>query len=215
MVVDYFNFEPLDNSEFYLDTSQSKYKNLEAVLDDDSSYFKDQKKVLKALLHEPTALQVITKENALSEPTVPFIDACRLSTRECAKTANGLCKKIHFQSIIRNNTDVSLGDCSYLNTCFKGKNCRYVHYQISIPDFAKVVHLKTVPKSIVSLYERVSIIGVSAYHCCKLTGFNIIRIFLRNGSTMTLKNSTSICLVILLLFLRTVSVTLLEIVIMN
>lgn len=209
MVVDYFNFEPLD-SKIDLDTTQSEYKGLDAVLSDDSSYFKDQKKVLKDLLHEPTSLQLITKENILSEPAVPFIDACRLSTRECAKSNNGPCKKIHFQSIIRNNTDVSLGDCSYLNTCFKGKNCRYVHYQISIPDYTNAVNMKPISKPIVSLDEPVSRIGVSSCYCCKLIGFNIIRIFLRNGSTTILKNLTLICLVILLLFLQTVSVTLLD-----
>lgn len=163
MIVDYLNFDPLyNNNKLVFEPTQTKYTSLKAALADDSSYLKDERKALRKLLIEPTSLQIISKENALSEPMVPFIDTCRLSTRECSKTTSGLCNKIHFQAIIRNNTDVSLGDCSYLNTCFKGKNCRYVHYQISVPDIAKVPKLKTtIPHPMVELGESVSRTTVS------------------------------------------------------
>ncbi|CAI5756709.1 unnamed protein product [Candida verbasci] len=38
------------------------------------------------------------------------------------------CEKIHFLPIINNHTDLTLGDCSYLDTCHKMRNCRYLHY---------------------------------------------------------------------------------------
>lgn len=37
-------------------------------------------------------------------------------------------KRIHHLPIINSNTDESLGDCSYLDTCHKMKSCRYLHY---------------------------------------------------------------------------------------
>lgn len=46
---------------------------------------------------------------------------------ECIRT------KIHFLPLITNYTDVNLGNCSYLDTCHKLKNCRYVHYFTMCP----------------------------------------------------------------------------------
>lgn len=36
--------------------------------------------------------------------------------------------KIHFLPLVTAVTDVSLGNCSYLDTCHKLKSCRYLHY---------------------------------------------------------------------------------------
>lgn len=36
--------------------------------------------------------------------------------------------KVHFLPIFNANTDMYLGDCSYLDTCHKLKSCRYLHY---------------------------------------------------------------------------------------
>lgn len=35
--------------------------------------------------------------------------------------------------IINKHTDESLGDCSFLNTCFHMDTCKYVHYEIDSP----------------------------------------------------------------------------------
>ncbi|ETN66281.1 n6-adenosine-methyltransferase ime4 [Anopheles darlingi] len=40
------------------------------------------------------------------------------------------CNKLHFKKIIQNHTDETLGDCSFLNTCFHMDTCKYVHYQV-------------------------------------------------------------------------------------
>ena len=40
------------------------------------------------------------------------------------------CDKLHFKRIIQKHTDESLGDCSFLNTCFRMESCKYVHYQV-------------------------------------------------------------------------------------
>lgn len=48
----------------------------------------------------------------------------------CVKT------KIHFLPLLTNNTDLYLGNCSYLDTCHKLKNCRYLHYYTLNPSQA-------------------------------------------------------------------------------
>ncbi|CCE72755.1 Piso0_000349 [Millerozyma farinosa CBS 7064] len=46
-------------------------------------------------------------------------------------------QKIHFLPIFNQNTDLSLGDCSYLDTCHKMRACRYLHYFTLQPCAAK------------------------------------------------------------------------------
>ena len=36
------------------------------------------------------------------------------------------CHRLHFRKIIQSHTDESLGDCSFLNTCFHMETCKYV-----------------------------------------------------------------------------------------
>lgn len=38
-----------------------------------------------------------------------------------------------YSRIINKHTDESLGDCSFLNTCFHMDTCKYVHYEIDSP----------------------------------------------------------------------------------
>lgn len=42
------------------------------------------------------------------------------------------CSKLHFKKIIQGHTDESLGDCSFLNTCFHMDTCKYVCYFYSV-----------------------------------------------------------------------------------
>ncbi|XP_036342182.1 N6-adenosine-methyltransferase MT-A70-like protein [Rhagoletis pomonella] len=56
------------------------------------------------------------------------------------------CTKLHFKKIIQSHTDESLGDCSFLNTCFHMATCKYVHYEVdTIPNINtnKPVDVKT------------------------------------------------------------------------
>lgn len=59
---------------------------------------------------------------------------------ECAKVKHSgnsgaaqQCKKLHFKKIIQQHTDETLGDCSFLNTCFHMDTCKYVHYEVDGP----------------------------------------------------------------------------------
>ncbi|CUM63786.1 uncharacterized protein PRCAT00001370001 [Priceomyces carsonii] len=48
-----------------------------------------------------------------------------LMSREIFKCSQ---TKVHYLPVLNNNTDMNLGDCSYLDTCHKMKACRYLHY---------------------------------------------------------------------------------------
>uniref|UniRef100_A0A1A9VX56 mRNA m(6)A methyltransferase n=1 Tax=Glossina austeni TaxID=7395 RepID=A0A1A9VX56_GLOAU len=43
---------------------------------------------------------------------------------------NEINNQMHFKKIIQSHTDKSLGDCSFLNTCFHMATCKYVHYEV-------------------------------------------------------------------------------------
>lgn len=62
---------------------------------------------------------------------------CRLHQEKAKKLRNDVVKcherKMHFIPIIQSQTDVKLGDCSYLDTCHKMASCRYVHYGQLMP----------------------------------------------------------------------------------
>lgn len=150
-VLEYLDLQPLqpmqESLSFKIDerelpgkqgkNSISELEKLLVEAMDDTSMGRTKEEELKYLLESPTSMDLLAREYALAQEPVPYTGACPLSTKECAKLRTKACHKIHFQSVIRSNTDVSLGDCSYLNTCFKGKNCRYVHYHISLPEAGK------------------------------------------------------------------------------
>lgn len=47
---------------------------------------------------------------------------------------NCILTKIHFVPNLKPQTDLNLGDCSYLDTCHKLNSCRYLHYLQYIPE---------------------------------------------------------------------------------
>lgn len=54
--------------------------------------------------------------------------------------------KVHFVPIIHKQTDTSLGDCSYLDTCHKLSQCRYIHYYTLNPPPKKPEELDKLPR---------------------------------------------------------------------
>lgn len=52
------------------------------------------------------------------------------NSAESIKESKLLCNRLHFKKIIQSHTDVVLGDCSFLNSCYHIKTCKYVHYQV-------------------------------------------------------------------------------------
>jgi hypothetical protein len=67
-------------------------------------------------------------------PSRPYIPICRYGTRSaCPSSSTTGCTEVHFERALRPHTEVSLGDCSYLNTCHRMESCRYVHWVLEDP----------------------------------------------------------------------------------
>lgn len=91
---------------------------------------------LNSLLnYQSSGLKLYKEKLRQITPKTPFIEVCNnpqhqqynKSFESCYKT------KIHYIPITNSQTDHSLGDCSYLDTCHKMASCRYVHYSKHIP----------------------------------------------------------------------------------
>jgi len=52
---------------------------------------------------------------------------CSHGTRaDCRQIQTHLCDKVHFRRLVHQHTDVNLGDCSFLNTCFHMDTCKVI-----------------------------------------------------------------------------------------
>ncbi|XP_014271709.1 N6-adenosine-methyltransferase MT-A70-like protein isoform X1 [Halyomorpha halys] len=113
---------------------EKKTTDIMSLLSMPSIREKETKKVgeeILDLLSKPTA-----KERSLAERFrsngAQVMEFCPHGTRaECSRENRGTaCGKLHFKKIIQKHTDESLGDCSFLNTCFHMDSCKYVHYEV-------------------------------------------------------------------------------------
>ncbi|NXD60447.1 MTA70 methyltransferase, partial [Corvus moneduloides] len=85
------------------------------------------------LLNTTTAKEQSIVEKFRSRGRAQVQEFCDHGTKEECVKASGAerpCRKLHFRRIINKHTDESLGDCSFLNTCFHMDTCKYVHYEI-------------------------------------------------------------------------------------
>lgn len=98
------------------------------------------------LLNIKSAKEQLIVEKFKSQGGANVQEFCEHGTREeCKKNRNSgdICKKVHFRKIIQKHTDESLGDCSFLNTCFHMDTCKYVHYEVDYTGVAKDKDKKT------------------------------------------------------------------------
>jgi len=92
---------------------------------------------IMALLAQPTAREKSLLDTFKSRSGGSVKEFCQHSTKaECLKLNGGqnVCRKLHFVKILQPHTDESLGDCSFLNTCFHMDTCKYVHYEVDEDD---------------------------------------------------------------------------------
>ncbi|XP_041375648.1 N6-adenosine-methyltransferase subunit METTL3-like [Gigantopelta aegis] len=121
--------------------------SIESLLSMQSAKEKEEKKMneeILQLLSKPTAKEQYLVDKFRSRGGAQLKEFCQYGTRdECLKYVekDGACKKLHFRKIIRKHTDESLGDCSFLNTCFHMDTCKYVHYEIDFPTAKKEMAL--------------------------------------------------------------------------
>jgi len=94
---------------------------------------KESKKVgeqILDLLSKQTSKEKSLAERFRSQGGAQVMEFCPHGTRiDCVKLNGGpgfaeKCKKLHFKKIIQSHTDESLGDCSFLNTCFHMDTCK-------------------------------------------------------------------------------------------
>ncbi|NWR40666.1 MTA70 methyltransferase, partial [Tachuris rubrigastra] len=80
------------------------------------------------LLNTTTAKEQSIVEKFRSRGRAQVQEFCDHGTKEECMKASGAerpCRKLHFRRIINKHTDESLGDCSFLNTCFHMDTCKY------------------------------------------------------------------------------------------
>ncbi|XP_023013922.2 methyltransferase like 3 [Leptinotarsa decemlineata] len=83
------------------------------------------------LLSKPTAKERSLTERFKSQGGKQLMEFCPHGTKlDCERNGISECKKLHFKKILQKHTDESLGDCSFLNTCFHMDSCKYVHYEV-------------------------------------------------------------------------------------
>jgi mRNA (2'-O-methyladenosine-N6-)-methyltransferase len=97
-----------------------------------SSHLTDAQSVMDT--HSATYLAVLQKMQS-KYLMRPF---CSHGTKnECVKKSKGAsCESVHFRPIIKQHTDLNLGDCSYLDTCRHMEICKFVHYAIEEENLA-------------------------------------------------------------------------------
>ncbi|KAJ3280494.1 N6-adenosine-methyltransferase subunit mettl3 [Borealophlyctis nickersoniae] len=61
---------------------------------------------------------------------VQFREYCEYGLRPDCRRHRPACTKLHFKRIHKPQTEIELGDCSYLNTCHRMDHCKYVHYEL-------------------------------------------------------------------------------------
>lgn len=114
------------------EVAKAEEDSVESLLS--STTFKEQEskemgKEIFDLLSVPTVKeQTLAEKFKSKEGTVR--EFCSRGTREECSKVKPSCDKLHFKRIIKEHTDESLGDCSFLNTCFHMDTCKYVHYQV-------------------------------------------------------------------------------------
>lgn len=110
--------------------------DIESLLSLSSTRERESKKLgeeLLELLSKPTAKERNLLERFRSADGYQVQEFCPKGTKgECQRhnKGAGICDKLHFKKIIAKHTEESLGDCSFLNTCFHMDSCKYVHYEV-------------------------------------------------------------------------------------
>jgi len=150
----------------------AKNDDVMSLLSLPSAREKENKKVgeeILDLLSKPTAKERSLAERFRSQGGAQVQEFCTHGTKdECRKAWTSsadeeeerpeawACHRLHFRKIIQPHTDETLGDCSFLNTCFHMETCKYVHYEVDsiaakvdgVPASASSVVAATADKSL-------------------------------------------------------------------
>ncbi|GFR47571.1 hypothetical protein Agub_g9297, partial [Astrephomene gubernaculifera] len=84
------------------------------------------------ILARPTARESARVEQFRTAGGSAIREHCPHLTKDDCRRINGAplaCPRLHFFRVVQPHTDVSLGNCSYLDTCRNMRTCKYVHYR--------------------------------------------------------------------------------------
>ncbi|ANQ06071.1 Uncharacterized protein PCOAH_00002540 [Plasmodium coatneyi] len=117
---------------------------------------KQEKTNILSIIEAPTVIEEMRiKKFQKKDDSVKIIcphltkKACQKNNKDCNKE----CNKVHFKKIISEHTDVSLGDCSYLDTCRHIETCKFVHYAVDKDDQVVGSHQECVTEKKVDIFS--------------------------------------------------------------
>ncbi|EUD65359.1 mRNA (2'-O-methyladenosine-N6-)-methyltransferase [Plasmodium inui San Antonio 1] len=117
-------------------SGSNKISYLENLLNEPTAKekkIKQEKTNILSIIEAPTVIEEMRiKKFQKKDDFVKII--CPYLTKKACQKHNKECNKVHFKKIISEHTDVSLGDCSYLDTCRHIETCKFVHYAVDKDD---------------------------------------------------------------------------------
>ena len=134
--------ERLEPTTTVITSPQTKTDDLSDLLSRQSAKEREersQQDEIFNLLSRPTARERSLLNTFKSADGGRVKEFCQHSTKgECCRVHRSRqpCEKLHFVKILQAHTDESLGDCSFLNTCFHMDTCKYIHYEVDKADVA-------------------------------------------------------------------------------
>ncbi|GIL75379.1 hypothetical protein Vretifemale_5185 [Volvox reticuliferus] len=114
------------------------------------------------ILAKPTARESARVQHFRTAGGPAIREHCPHLTKDECRRVNGTpvaCHRLHFFRVVQPHTDISLGNCSYLDTCRNMRTCKYVHYrpdpEPDVPGMgAEIARLRaSVPKYLQALQE--------------------------------------------------------------
>jgi mRNA (2'-O-methyladenosine-N6-)-methyltransferase len=159
------------------DVSKSDHA-IESLLSQQSAKERENKKLseeIQQLLRKSTAKEQSLAEKFRSQGGAQVKEFCTFGTKEECNRSNDtqICDKLHFNKIINKHTDESLGDCSFLNTCFHMDTCKYVHYEIDYSQDHSKVKLDTSSITKLNVTESSTTLFPAQWVQCDLRNFNM------------------------------------------
>ena len=153
--------------------------NVESLLLLESTRERESKKMgeeLLELLSKPTVKERSLVERFRSVGGGQVQEFCAHGTKdECIKQSSLQlpCERLHFKKIIQKHTDETLGDCSFLSTCFHMDSCKYVHYKVDYSTVKSKAVTQATRKEVLTTQRFKSVLYPPQWLQCDLRFFDM------------------------------------------
>uniref|UniRef100_A0A8C9HEF2 mRNA (N6-adenosine)-methyltransferase n=1 Tax=Piliocolobus tephrosceles TaxID=591936 RepID=A0A8C9HEF2_9PRIM len=124
------------NSNINSTNNNNKVNYLEHLINEPTAKEKKIKQEttnILSIIEAPTVIEEMRIKKFQKQTDSVKIICPHLTKKVCMKHSK-TCNKVHFKKIISEHTDISLGDCSYLDTCRHIETCKFVHYAVDKDD---------------------------------------------------------------------------------